>query len=125
MREWVVLMHHTRRKVQCAIDAAPDGYVVEIRSPTRSINQNARMWACLTDISKQVPLAGEMLSPEDWKCIFTAAMKKHRMVPGIDGGMVVLGAYTSRMTVADMSELQALIDSYGDEKGVMWSCYEE
>jgi len=41
-------------------------------------------------------------------------------VPGIDGGFVVLGARTSHMTVAEMSELQTLIEAFGADKGVIF-----
>jgi hypothetical protein len=36
-----------------AIKDAPDGYVVEIKEPTRKLSQNAKFHAILTDISRQ------------------------------------------------------------------------
>lgn len=96
----------------------PVGWQVEFREPTRSLEQNAKLWAALTDVSKQVDWYGETLSPEDWKHVFTAGLKKQRAVPGIDGGFVVLGASTSKMTVAEMSELIEVIHAFGAEKGV-------
>lgn len=92
--------------------------VVEVKQEKRSLAQNARLWAMLTDISRQVEWYGQKLSPEDWKNVFTAALKKTRAVPGIDGGIVVLGQSTSRMTKAEMAELQELMEAFGAEKGV-------
>ena len=92
--------------------------VVEVKQEKRSLAQNARLWAMLTDISRQVEWYGQKLSPEDWKHIFTAALKKTRAVPGIDGGIVVLGQSTSRMTKAEMAELQELMEAFGADKGV-------
>ncbi len=94
--------------------------------PKRSLEANARMWAMLTDVSLQVewPVDGKMqrLSPEEWKSIFTAGLTKHqRVAQGIDGGFVMLGSSTSRMTVAEMCELQELISAFGAERGVRWS----
>jgi hypothetical protein len=91
---------------------------LELRPEKRSNEQNRRMWAMLTDISNQVEWYGQRLSPEDWKHVFSAGLKKQRAVPGIDGGFVVLGLATSRMTKAEMSELQELIAAFGAEHSV-------
>lgn len=99
---------------------------VEIRKATRSTEQNNLLWSALSDLSKQCEWAvdGQMvkLPPEDVKHILTAGLKRHqRMVRGIDGGLVVLGMSTSRMTVAEMGELITLAHAVGDERGVRWS----
>ena len=49
--------------------------VVCIQEMTRTLEQNARMWATLTDISKQVNWHGLALTAEEWKHIFTATLK--------------------------------------------------
>lgn len=41
--------------------------IITIREETRSLSQNALLWALLTDISDQVNWYGKKLSPEDWK----------------------------------------------------------
>lgn len=94
--------------------------------PTRSLEQNSRLWALLTDVSRQVewPVDGKMqrLTPEDWKDIFTAAHTKgQRVAQGIEGGFVMLGGRTSRMRVGEMCDLQTLIEAFGAEHGVRWS----
>lgn len=91
---------------------------VEIKPETRSNEQNRRLWAMLTEVSRQVDWHGQKLSAEDWKHIFSSAMKKQRAVPGIDGGFVVLGQSTSKMTKSEMSEMQELIAAFGAEHGV-------
>jgi len=95
--------------------------VLEIKPSTRSLEQNARLWAMLTDISKQVDWYGRKLSPDDWKHVFSAALKKQDVVPGLDGGFVVLGLSTSKMTKAEMCDLQTLMEAFGAEKGVRFS----
>ena len=72
----------------------------------------------LTDVSNQVDWYGQKLSPDDWKNVFTSALKKERVVPGINGGFVVLGQSTSKMTKAEMCELQELIEAFAAERGV-------
>lgn len=92
--------------------------VLEVRPETRSVAQNARLWAMLTEISDQVDWYGQKLSPEDWKAVFSAALKKTRVVPGLDGGFVVCGQSTSRMTKAEMNEMQTLMEQFAAERGV-------
>jgi hypothetical protein len=95
--------------------------VVEIKPETRTLAQNARLWAMLTDVSKQVNWYGRKLSEEEWKHVFTASLAKQDVVPGIDGGFVVLGKSTSKMTKPEMSELQDLIEAFGAQQGVRFT----
>ena len=84
----------------------------------RNLEQNAAMWARLADISWQVEWYGQKLTPEEWKDVFTAALKRSRVVPGIDGGFVVVGAHTSTMSKKTFSELLELITAFGAEHSV-------
>jgi hypothetical protein len=93
---------------------------IQEKRVTRSTLQNDKMWATLTDISQQVDWHGQKLPPEDWKCIFSAAIKKQRVVPGIDSGFVVMAQSTSKMTVSEMAELIELATAFGCQHGVKW-----
>jgi hypothetical protein len=94
--------------------------VVEIRQETRSDEQNRRLWAMLTDISAQVDWYGQKLVPDEWKHVFSASLKKQKVVPGIDGGFVVMGQSTSKMTKSEMSDMQELMAAFGAERGVIF-----
>ena len=98
--------------------------VVEVKPETRSLSQNALLWATLDDISKQVDWYGRKLTAEEWKHVFTASLAKQDVVPGIDGGFVVLGKSTSKMTKPEMSELQQLIEAFGAQQGVRFTAPE-
>jgi len=98
--------------------------VVEIKPETRTLAQNARLWAMLTDVAKQVDWYGRKLNAEEWKHVMTASMAKQDVVPGIDGGFVVLGKSTSKMTKPEMSELQDLIEAFGAQQGVRFTAPE-
>lgn len=118
-RRVLVLAHsEARQRAVAAVQSAPAGYVVKISPPTRSLEANARMWAMLTEVSRQVDWYGRKLSPEEWKHVFSASLKKQDVVPGLDGGFVVLGQSTSQMSVREMSDLQELIAAFGAERGV-------
>ena len=92
-----------------------------IKKNRRSLGQNALMWSLLRDISNQVEWHEQKLTIKDWKWIFTAAVRRQRMVPGIDGGMVFLGEPTSGMSKHEMAELIDLIYSFGADHEVVWS----
>lgn len=96
-------------------------FILSIKPETRSLLQNARLWAMLTEISQQVDWYGRKLTPGEWKHVFTAALKKQDVVPGLDGGFVVLGQSTSKMTKGEMADLQTLMEAFGAEQGVKFS----
>ena len=121
MKQIFVTAHpEARRRTCAAVMAAPEGYVVKIQPPTRSLEQNAALWAALTDVSEQVEWYGRRLSPEQWKHIFSASLQKQDVVPGLHGDFVVLGISTSRMTKAEMSDLIELIRAFGAERDVVF-----
>jgi len=118
-----IMSHDTARRNACeAVKNAPEGYSVTIGEPTRTLEQNARLWASLNEIAQQVVWHGRMLSAEDWKHIFTSSLKKLTVVPNLDGtGFVALGLSTSRMSKGELSELLELIYAFGAERGVIFN----
>ena len=78
------------------------------------------MWAMLDEIAAQVIWYDQKLIDTEWKDIFTAALKRQKVVPGLDGGFVVLGTSTRRMTVSEMSELIELMTAFGVEHNVQF-----
>ena len=101
-----------------AVKQAPTGYQVRITEPKRTLDQNAAMWAALGELSAQIDWHGQRLTPENWKDVCTAALKRQQVVPGIDGGFVVLGTSTRRMVKSEMSELIDFIYAFGAQHGV-------
>jgi hypothetical protein len=95
--------------------------VLTIEEQKRSTEQNALLWSVLTDLSKQVVWHGEKLTKEEYKDLLTAGLKKQRAIPGMDGGFVVLGTSTSKMTKQEMTDLITLAHAFGDMRGVKWS----
>lgn len=83
------------------------------------------MWANLEDIAQQVIWYGQKLDKQEWKDVLTAGLKKQKIVPGIEGGFVVIGARTSKMTVAEMNELIELATMFGTQQGVKFRALEE
>ena len=95
--------------------------VVRPHKNTRSVQQNRLLWSMLGEISEQVNWHGNKLTAENWKDVLTAAIKKQTVMPGIDGGFVVCGTSTSRMTIKEMNELIDLMEAFGTQQGVRFS----
>lgn len=110
-----------RAKASNWIAKAPDRTRVTFQSPTRSLPQNSLLWARLTEVAEKVEWYGQRLSADDWKCVFTAALRKARVVPGLDGGFVVLGLSTSSMSKDELTALLDLVDAFAAERGVVFT----
>jgi hypothetical protein len=109
-----------RRKVAQWAANVPPGSSVEFKAPRRSPDQNALMWSLLGEVSRQVEWYGQHLTSEDWKDVFTASLRRARVVPGIDpGSFVPLGMRTSDMTKQEMTDLIELILAFCAERGVV------
>ena len=103
------------------IDAAPDGYIVTLREPTRTNDQNAKLHAMLTDIARQKPM-GWTRDIDTWKAIMLRALKHEiRFTEGLDGEMFPIGLKTSSLTVRQMSDLIEFTYAFGAEQGIVWS----
>lgn len=98
--------------------------VLELKEETRSTEQNARMWAMLAEIAAQVVWHGRKLTSEEWKHVFSASLKRQDVVPGLDGGFVVLGTSTSKMTIREMGDLMELMSAFAAQQGVRFSAPE-
>jgi len=115
----ITLAHpEARRRALEAVREAPDGYVVTIGEPTRTLEQNALLWPLLDAVAKQVEWYGARLTKDEWKDVFTASLLGQKAVPGIDGGFVVCGSSTSKMGKRKFSDLCELILAFGAERDV-------
>jgi NinB protein len=100
---------------------APIGTRVEFKEGKRTLDQNSLMWARLTEIARQVEWYGQKLSADDWKDVFSASLRKARVVPGLDpGSFVPLGMRTSDMGKEEMGNLLDLMDAFAAERGVVF-----
>ena len=124
MSKLTYVLHTDRiRENACrAILRAEPGYVVTIAEPTRSSEQNAKMWAMLSDIARAKP-EGRSWTPEVWKAAFLHCLGHQvQFAEGLDGsGPFPLGFRSSKLSKAQMSDLIEVITEYGARHGVQWS----
>ena len=61
----MILSTHNRNIAREMVDKAPDGHILEVRPPKRSLDSNRYYWAVLGDISEQV-VPGKSYEPSIW-----------------------------------------------------------
>jgi len=120
------LVHETARKLaaaQCMI--APAGYSVEIKEPSRTLDQNAYQFPYLEGFAQQLkwPVNGELVKLDklEWKDILTAAFEeeiKPRLAMGWDGGIVMLGRRTSQYGKRKFADWMTFLMAAAALKGV-------
>ena len=107
-----------RKEAKRIIDAAPYGHIVSVRPPTRSIAQNARLWAMLSDISRAKP-DGRSMTPDLWKAVFLQALgHEQQFLMGLDGNPFPMGFRSSKLSKEQMSDLIEYIQAYAAQHGV-------
>jgi hypothetical protein len=115
-----VILHQSRKPLaHSLIERAPAGSVMEIKPPRRTLPQNARLHAAISEIARAKP-QGRVYPIEVWKALFMAmAGHKVRFEPALDGnGVVPIGFRTSRLSKDECSELIECIAAYAAEHGI-------
>jgi len=111
-----------RNRAKQLIDLAPEGYIVTIKEETRTLDQNAKLWPMLADLSSQIEWHGVKLSSDEWKDFATATLKAQKFVPNLEGsGFIAVGGRTSSMGKKKFSDLLEIIYMIGARNEVEWS----
>lgn len=125
MKQVFILAHdEARRRAWEAVKQAPQGYTVAIGEPTRNLEQNAAQWPILEAFSEQLrwPVNGDrvQMTAEEWKDVLTAAFRREtaRVAMGLDGGVVMLGARTSKFSKAEFSQWLDFLHATAASRGV-------
>lgn len=117
-----IVRQHTRDLIKSKVATVPEGFVVNIQEPKRTLDQNARMWAMLSDVSRACP-EGRRWDTNTWKAAFMHALG-HEILwqPGLDGQTPFpAGFRTSKLNKRQMADLITVIQEYGDRHGVRWT----
>ena len=122
MAQTIIVRSQSQRDfAKAMIDRAPEGAVVTIKEATRSLDQNARLWAMISDVSRAKP-EGRMHTPEVWKCLFmNSCGHAVQFELGLDGKPFPVGFRSSRLTKGEMSDLMEFVTEYGTRHGVRWT----
>ena len=112
------------RNLQQGLKAGPA--IVELKRPSRTLDQNRLLWAVLRDFEQQAhwPTHSNIKrSSEQWKILFMSAYRQETSstVMGINGEVVNLNLSTSKLNKTQFSELMEFIYALGSGWGVKWS----
>ena len=120
-RHVLTLTRSNRAKAVQGVQRAPDGYVLELREPKRTDDQNAALWGLLNQIQKKRPVHnGVRMTPDLWKCVFLDALgAEMRMLPKLDGdGFFPIGHRSSVLTKGEFTALLELMLAWCARAGI-------
>lgn len=109
-----------RKEAIRILSKAALGFRIEFSRNVRSLEQNDLMWAMLGEISKVALHHGKKFEPNDWKIMFMAELgHEMRIAPSLSGrNFVSLGVRSSKLTVAEMSDLIEFIRAWCAEQNI-------
>lgn len=109
-----------RQKVARWAAGVPRGTRVVFHEPKRSVPQNDRMWAMLTDVAAQADHNGRRYTPDQWKVLFMHACGREvQFLPSLDGSTFIpWGQSSSDLSKEEMGELMEFIAAWGAEHNV-------
>lgn len=115
----ILTSDYRRMQAHRLIEKVPTGAVVTIRPARRTSDQNALMWAMLSEISRARP-EGRELTPDIWKALFMHSLDHtQRFEMALDGkGMVPVGFRSSKLSKAQFSDLIEIIHEYAARHGI-------
>jgi hypothetical protein len=106
------MVHLNARKAACqAVAECPDGYVVTISEPTRTLEQNAKFHAICSDLAKSgIVWAGKTRTADQWKVLIVsghavATKEAVEVVPGLEGEFINIRESTALMSKKRSSSL--------------------
>jgi hypothetical protein len=100
---------------------APEGWVVTLREPTRSLDQSARFHAMIDDLVAQKP-QGREYDKEEWKAAILKSLGREiKILQDLDGDFFPVAPRSSKLTVREMSDAMEIMSAYGAQHGIVWS----
>lgn len=99
---------------------APAGMRIEFKEAKRTLPQNDRMWAMLTDVASQATHNGRRYTPDQWKVLFMHACGREvQFVPALDGSTFIpWGQSSSDLSKQEMTDLIEFMMAWGAEHNV-------
>ena len=117
----ILTSQHARNEAHNVIAVAPFNAVVTVKSPKRSLDQNAKFHAMLSDVSRAKP-GGRMHTPDTWKAlILHACGHAVQFENGLNGQPFPIGFRSSRLSKSEMADAITFLLKWGDDNGVKWT----
>ena len=129
MKQLFRLVHDmSKKRAIAAIEALSlDGWIIEIREATRTLEQNAKFHAMCGDIAKS-PLqwAGKRLTARQWKFLLVSGHavvtnEASEIIQGLEGELINIRESTALMSKRRGSSLIEYTLAFGTTHEVKWS----
>jgi hypothetical protein len=111
MDKVTIFLNRTNRRMAAdAVHSRPDGHVLVLQEPTRTVRQNALLHSLFSQIAKQAEFHGRRLSPTQWKTLFisghaVATGLGSDMIPGLEGEFCNIRESSAHMGVKRLNSL--------------------
>jgi hypothetical protein len=111
MDKVTIFLNRTNRRLAAdAVHSRPDGHVLVLQEPTRTVRQNALLHSLFSQIAKQAEFHGRRLTAVQWKTLLVSAHAVATgigtdMVPGLEGEWVNIRESTAQMGVKRLNSL--------------------
>lgn len=110
----------SRKRAANWCQQAPQNSVVRFSKPGRTIPQNDRMWAMLTQVSAKMEHQGKRYTTDQWKQLFMHACGHEvHFMPGLSGEPFPAGFRSSNLSKEQMGELMEFMEAWCAEQGVV------
>src|SRR5262245_61584026 len=102
---------HTRHAACHLVMRAPDGWLVRVDKPRRTLRQSSKFWATCGEVAKtEVTWSGTRHDKQGWHDLFLSGwhvVKQHpvRFLIGLEGERVSLCQHTRELSETEMSDL--------------------
>lgn len=100
-----------------AVSKAPDGAILTIKDPTRTLEQNAMFHALCTEASMKCLFMGKQIKAAQWKVLFISGHAIATgigadIVPGLEGEFVNIRESSAQMGIKRMTSLIEYTQAY-------------
>ena len=115
---------HTRLAAARLVQEAPDGWLVKIGAPPRTIKQSTRFWAtCGAVAQTDYTWGGTRHDKQGWHDLFlsgwhTLKGRPPRLLLGLEAERVSLGLYSRDLGEKEMSDLLDYTDAWCAVRGI-------
>jgi len=103
MQRVILPLTADRSRVIEMITRAPDGYVVEIRQPSRTLEQNALYWTQVHECAERVTIEGKRFTPQVWHVYFKQRFLPGRIIELPNGQIMEQDPTTTKLTNEEFS----------------------
>jgi hypothetical protein len=123
-RTFYLISSRVRDNALAAVNEADPGAIISVSPPKRSLEQNAKLHAILTDLARS-PLiwAGKRRTVDEWKMLAVSAhavatKEAGEIIPGLEGEFVAIRESTAQMGVKRASSLIEYLIAFCAQNGV-------